>query len=135
MPGARRGIAADFLSATRSKDERRHVLAGLSQHPPAMQVLFVTPELLSASNSFLALLRDGLYASGSLLLLAVDEAHCISRWGGAEGEVVTSQVGGCMSPLPGAPPVPPPSTPPRPSPSQLGPRLPLGVPPAGRAAP
>ena len=42
------------------------------------QLLFVTPELL-ATDSFLRCLRNA-YAAGTLLLAAVDEAHCVSSW-------------------------------------------------------
>jgi hypothetical protein len=44
-----------------------------------MQLLFVTPELLD-THSFKECLQNA-YAAGGLLLVAVDEAHCLSSWG------------------------------------------------------
>ncbi|KAL4458301.1 hypothetical protein ABPG75_013166 [Micractinium tetrahymenae] len=74
-----RGLRADFLSSTRTEADRRRLLADLQQRSPSTQLLYVTPELL-ATDSFLHCLR-GAYAADSLLLCAVDEAHCVSSWG------------------------------------------------------
>ncbi|KAF6258225.1 P-loop containing nucleoside triphosphate hydrolase protein [Scenedesmus sp. NREL 46B-D3] len=89
-----RGIAADFLSSSRSTAERTALLARLDAAAPAaaaagwgaaaggggpLVLLYVTPELL-ATDSFRQKLL-GLHARQALQMLAVDEAHCISSWG------------------------------------------------------
>ena len=67
------GLRADYLSATRSADERRAVLAGARRG--ALDLLFVAPERLEL-ESFRRALGDV-----EVRLLTVDEAHCISEWG------------------------------------------------------
>ncbi|KAI3435708.1 hypothetical protein D9Q98_001766 [Chlorella vulgaris] len=74
-----RGLRADFLSSTRSEGERRRLLDDMQQRKPDTQLLFVTPELLS-TEGFMRCLRCA-YAAGALLLVAVDEAHCVSSMG------------------------------------------------------
>ncbi|WIA40378.1 hypothetical protein OEZ86_013742 [Tetradesmus obliquus] len=89
-----RGIAADFLSSSRSSTERKALLARLDGAAAAaaaaagsgaggagrrLALLYVTPELLATDGFRQQLLR--LHAAKSLQMLAVDEAHCISSWG------------------------------------------------------
>eukprot|EP00887_Chlorella_sp_A99_P003267 scaffold9.g3267.t1 len=71
-----RGLAADFLASSRTEAERRGVYAALRR----LHLVFVTPEQLLCTDSFLELLR-GLYSSSALQLVAIDECHCISSWG------------------------------------------------------
>ncbi|GAB4822175.1 hypothetical protein N2152v2_009221 [Parachlorella kessleri] len=74
-----KGIQAEFLSSTQTTAQRKATMADLPSHHPATQLLFITPELL-ATDGFMNTLR-WLYSSGSLLMVAVDEAHCISSYG------------------------------------------------------
>jgi hypothetical protein len=74
-----KGIRAEFLSSTQAAAQRQSILQDLHSGRPTTQLLFVTPELV-ATDSFLKTLQ-WMYAAGSLLLVAVDEAHCISSYG------------------------------------------------------
>jgi superfamily II DNA helicase RecQ len=47
---------------------------------PPVQVLFITPEKLSASGKLQSTL-DTLHRRGLLARVVVDEAHCVSAWG------------------------------------------------------
>eukprot|EP00775_Hariotina_reticulata_P005180 gene5180-5418_t len=94
-----KGITAAYLSSTQTAAERQAVmelLKGLEAAGAAgkaggvaagraartisrLTLLYVTPELL-ATDSFQQRICS-LHRCGSLQLLAVDEAHCISSWG------------------------------------------------------
>lgn len=67
------GVNAAFLNSTQSPDERRLVeqefLAG------QIDLLYVAPERLSSPQTLSLLQR------GSLSVIAIDEAHCVSQWG------------------------------------------------------
>ena len=67
------GIAATFLNSSLTPDESRARLRGL--HNGAYKLLYVAPERLMLSG-FLEDLRKW-----RPVLLAIDEAHCISEWG------------------------------------------------------
>jgi len=88
-----RGIAASAIYGTQGKRERDRVLSDLHGGVPAdsvasddcpdlaplMRLLYVTPELL-CSNTFQLTLRR-LYERGRIMMIAIDEAHCVSSWG------------------------------------------------------
>eukprot|EP00891_Asterochloris_glomerata_P002351 jgi/Astpho2/2351/gw1.00044.127.1_t len=74
-----KGVAAEYLSSTKTEAERRGTLMQLQTNTPSIKLLFVTPELL-ATNSFTSILSK-LQMRKAISLLAVDEAHCISSWG------------------------------------------------------
>ncbi len=68
-----RGIAADFLNSSQSPEEQQQVLARLRQG--VTRLCYIAPERFR-HNAFLRALRDA-----NIALFAIDEAHCISRWG------------------------------------------------------
>ncbi len=74
-----KGVRAEFLSSTQAAAQRSAIMDDLHTRQPTTQLLFVTPELLD-THAFLRTLR-WMYSCGSLLMVAVDEAHCISSWG------------------------------------------------------
>ena len=45
-----KGVAADYLSSTRSEAERQGTLMQLQHTPPSIKLLFVTPELLATDR-------------------------------------------------------------------------------------
>ncbi|WP_029151317.1 DNA helicase RecQ [Microbacterium indicum] len=67
------GVAAEYLNSTQDAAERSRVerayLAG------ELDILYVAPERLSGQQT-----RD-LLGRGSLSVIAIDEAHCVSQWG------------------------------------------------------
>eukprot|EP00878_Enallax_costatus_P028427 GHUV01030705.1.p1 GENE.GHUV01030705.1~~GHUV01030705.1.p1 ORF type:complete len:458 (+),score=122.06 GHUV01030705.1:281-1654(+) len=80
------GIAADYLSSTRSAAEVTAILTKLSAAAAdngagqrQLALLYVTPERLSTDRFRQQLVS--LHRASALQFLAVDEAHCISSWG------------------------------------------------------
>ncbi|MFC5433448.1 DNA helicase RecQ [Microbacterium suwonense] len=67
------GVRAAYLNSTQAPDERREVerayLAG------ELDLIYVAPERLSSAQTTQLLQR------GSLSVIAIDEAHCVSQWG------------------------------------------------------
>ena len=75
----RRGVRAGSISSARSASENRDTLALLAKSPPELDLLYVAPE--TAQNRKVTDSIIGVCRRGELLLLAVDEAHCIVAWG------------------------------------------------------
>lgn len=67
------GVAAACLNSTQSREQQLEVMAGC--RTGQIRLLYIAPERLMLDN-FLEHL-----AHWNPVLLAVDEAHCISQWG------------------------------------------------------
>ncbi|KAI5445610.1 variant 5, ATP-dependent DNA helicase Q-like 3 [Lathyrus oleraceus] len=74
-----KGIAAEFLSSTKTADAKNKIHEDLDSGKPSIRLLYVTPELI-ATPGFMSKLKK-IYSRGLLSLIAIDEAHCISSWG------------------------------------------------------
>jgi ATP-dependent DNA helicase RecQ len=72
-----RGICAACLHGGLALHERQRLQRDLAER--RLRLLYLAPERLQAESTR-QLLDDGI-ADGSLVALAVDEAHCISAWG------------------------------------------------------
>ncbi|KAL0036435.1 hypothetical protein WJX77_007708 [Trebouxia sp. C0004] len=75
----KKNVMCNFLSSTKTAQERSSILQDIKSAAPALQLLFITPELLS-TEGFMGILK-AMNSRGTLTLFAVDEAHCISSWG------------------------------------------------------
>ncbi|KAK7411847.1 hypothetical protein VNO78_03290 [Psophocarpus tetragonolobus] len=74
-----KGIAAEFLSSTKTAAAKLKIHEDLDSGKPSLRLLYVTPELI-ATPGFMSKLTK-IYTRGLLNLIAIDEAHCISSWG------------------------------------------------------
>ena len=70
-----RGLATDFVGETQMSGEvTKRVLSGLTQ------LVFISPESIITNPRFRNMLMAPRYKE-KLVALAVDEAHCVSKWG------------------------------------------------------
>ena len=74
----KKNVKCNFLSSTKTAQERSSILQDIKSAAPALKLLFITPELLS-TEGFMGILK-AMNSRGTLTLFAVDEAHCISSW-------------------------------------------------------
>lgn len=71
----RKGIRAEYINSTLKKDEREKRMSRLAEG--GYELIYATPERMGRPG-----FREALESCpGGVRLLAVDEAHCISKWG------------------------------------------------------
>jgi len=71
----RKGIRAEYINSTLSRKERERRMQRLGEGE--YELIYATPERMEKPPFLEALAR----VPGGVKLLAVDEAHCISKWG------------------------------------------------------
>ena len=76
------GIQAKPFNGEMNSEQRRIVMENFRDEYPEhkVQLLYVTPEMLSKSESFINGLLQ-LHRKGKLARIVIDEAHCVSQWG------------------------------------------------------
>ncbi|KAI8979925.1 P-loop containing nucleoside triphosphate hydrolase protein [Pilobolus umbonatus] len=75
-----KGIAAGMLNSVVTANVRKWIFDDLRKPTPSIQILYITPELLSRSDNLRSVL-DSLYQRRKLARFVIDEAHCVSQWG------------------------------------------------------
>ncbi|XP_077255988.1 Bloom syndrome helicase isoform X3 [Temnothorax americanus] len=73
-------IPATHLSGSITDNQAAAIYRELSKKEPALKILYVTPEKISASQKFCDTLTI-LYERELLGRFVIDEAHCVSQWG------------------------------------------------------
>ncbi len=74
----RRGIRAQYVNSTVRKAERTRRYARIAEG--AYELVYVTPERMTKPD-FLEALEQARAAGHPVKLLAIDEMHCVSKWG------------------------------------------------------
>ena len=75
-------IQAHFINSESTTEERRLIFGSLVNPKVEhfLQLLYVTPEMLSKSQAIVDKFRD-LHQRDKLARIVIDEAHCVSQWG------------------------------------------------------
>eukprot|EP01114_Cavostelium_apophysatum_P016740 TRINITY_DN4821_c0_g1_i1.p1 TRINITY_DN4821_c0_g1~~TRINITY_DN4821_c0_g1_i1.p1 ORF type:complete len:868 (+),score=197.05 TRINITY_DN4821_c0_g1_i1:89-2692(+) len=71
---------AAMMTSNTPKSENVRTLNELDSDHSELKLVYVTPEKLAKSKSFVSKLEN-LYRSGRLACIVIDEAHCCSTWG------------------------------------------------------
>jgi ATP-dependent DNA helicase Q1 len=74
------GIGAATINSDTPPAASRDLMKSLMRAASDVKLLYVSPEKIAKSKSFMALL-DRVYAADLLARVVVDEAHCASQWG------------------------------------------------------
>ena len=100
---ARIKIQAHVFNSEITEEHRRMVLQSLRSSEPErfIQLLYVTPEMLSKSVTMLNALQR-LHQIGKVARLVIDEAHCVSQWG-HDFRPDYKELGNIRKTLPGVP--------------------------------
>ena len=70
------GVECGYLSGSQSYEESRNVMSALKEQPPAIRIIFVTPEKVARSDALMRLF-DTLHAQNTLVKPEQDTATCI----------------------------------------------------------
>ncbi|KAL0938914.1 RecQ family ATP-dependent DNA helicase [Colletotrichum truncatum] len=75
-------IQAVSLNGETTAQKRNQIFSSFKERSPELfiQLLYVTPEMLNNSPSFMRALKT-LYSGKRLARIVIDEAHCVSQWG------------------------------------------------------
>jgi RecQ family ATP-dependent DNA helicase len=73
-------ISAVALTAATPQDTSKAIMSDLYSTQPTNKLIYVTPEKVCRSGSFLSILSS-LESRGLLARIVIDEAHCVSSWG------------------------------------------------------
>ncbi|KAE8752136.1 hypothetical protein FOCC_FOCC001298 [Frankliniella occidentalis] len=73
-------IPSACLSGDISRQQVDNVYSDLGLREPSIKLLYVTPEMLSASDQLKNILSS-LHSREKLARFVIDEAHCVSQWG------------------------------------------------------
>ncbi|CAJ0648407.1 11352_t:CDS:2 [Entrophospora sp. SA101] len=77
---SRYNIPALSLYNEQEDNEKQNVYAELNKLKPSHKLFYITPEMLNRNRKIISIIR-GLYEKKQLARFAIDEAHCISKWG------------------------------------------------------
>jgi ATP-dependent DNA helicase Q1 len=74
------GVGAATINSDTSAADARAIMLDVMRTEANVKLLYVTPEKIAKSKTFMALL-DRVYAADLLARVVIDEAHCASQWG------------------------------------------------------